>query len=258
MEKKKKKNILLWGLIFLPYLFLIAGVFYYFKKVDEIKNSSFIVINKADMTLSHFNYEGRLLQKAGIATGKSFGDKKEIGDSKTPEGVFRVLTIENASSWTHDFKGDSLGEIKGAYGPYFIRLEVPGQKGIGIHGTHDNLSIGTRASEGCIRMKNEDVTILANSVKTSSVVVIVPGLEDIKYNLVDSIKNAVMLNKATTNHETRVAIVKGKDKKVDKKVSLTKVVIKEKGNKKSSLDRNLPKVKSKKNVSGNEKVKNKK
>ena len=36
---------------------------------------------------------------------------------------------------------------------------------------------------------------------------------------VDSIKNAVTLNKATTNHETKVAIVEGKEKKVDKKVS---------------------------------------
>jgi hypothetical protein len=96
------------------------------------------------------------------------------------------VNIEDATTWSHDFKGDTLGEIKGAYGPYFIRLDVPGQKGIGIHGTHDNASIGTRASEGCIRMHNEDVTKLAQSIKPSTVVVIVPGLEDNKENNIDS------------------------------------------------------------------------
>jgi hypothetical protein len=32
-----------------------------------------------------------------------------------------------------------------------------GHQGIGIHGTHDDNSIRTRATEGCIRLKNEDL-----------------------------------------------------------------------------------------------------
>ncbi|MDD6850571.1 MAG: L,D-transpeptidase [Veillonellaceae bacterium] len=35
-----------------------------------------------------------------------------------------------------------------------------GWDGIGIHGTHDPNSIGTNASEGCIRMYNQDVAEL--------------------------------------------------------------------------------------------------
>ena len=46
--------------------------------------------------------------------------------------------------------------IKGAYGPWFIRLAT-GWKGIGIHGTHDPDSRGSMATEGCIRMSNEEV-----------------------------------------------------------------------------------------------------
>ena len=181
-KKIDKKNILLWALIFIPYLLLIPAAFWYFNKLDNIEHSSFIVINKAEMTLYHYNYSGILLQKAQIATGKGFGNKETIGDSKTPEGVFRIVQIEDASSWTHDFKGDSLGSITGAYGPYFIRLDVPGQKGIGIHGTQDDNSIGTRASEGCIRMHNEDLITLVKHINTASVVVITPGKEDIKVN----------------------------------------------------------------------------
>lgn len=53
--------------------------------------------------------------------------------------------------------GDGKGEIRGAYGSHFIRLKTPGHCGIGIHGTHDPASIGTRATEGCVRLNNSDL-----------------------------------------------------------------------------------------------------
>jgi lipoprotein-anchoring transpeptidase ErfK/SrfK len=115
------------------------------------------------MKLSQYNFKGELLQQSAIATGKSYGNKSKIGDLRTPEGIFNISEVVDASDWKHDFKDDSLGEIAGAYGPFFIRLDVPGQKGIGIHGTHDNNSLGTRASEGCIRLKNEDLEQLVKA-----------------------------------------------------------------------------------------------
>ena len=184
--KIKKKELILWGLIFVPYLLLIPAALWYFHKVNNIENSAFVIINKADMSLTLYNYKGELLQKSAVATGKNFGSKQSIGDLKTPEGIFTIASIEDASKWTHDFKDDSLGPIKDAYGPYFIRLNVPGQKGIGIHGTHDNNSIGSRASEGCIRMNNTDLSNLVNKLNVASVVVIVPGVDDIKKDFIDS------------------------------------------------------------------------
>lgn len=83
-------------------------------------------------------------------------DKEKPGDMKTPEGLFSVQQIQDASAWTHDF-GDGKGEIRGAYGSHFIRLKTPGHCGIGIHGTHDPASIGTRATEGCVRLNNSDL-----------------------------------------------------------------------------------------------------
>lgn len=190
LKKINKKDIILWSLIFIPYLLLIPAAIWYFNKIDNIENSSVVIINKADMTLSLYNYKGELLQKSGVATGKNFGSKQSIGDFKTPEGVFTIASIEDASTWTHDFKDDSLGAIKGAYGPYFIRLNVPGQKGIGIHGTHDENSIGNRASEGCIRMHNDDLVKLVTKIKAASVVIITPGVEDVKANTTES-ENAI-------------------------------------------------------------------
>ena len=69
-----------------------------------------------------------------------------------------VEEICDASYWTHDF-GDGKGQIAGAYGPWFISLDT-GWIGIGIHGTHDPASIGTMASEGCIRLRDQDVAEL--------------------------------------------------------------------------------------------------
>jgi hypothetical protein len=178
----KKREFLFWAIIIIPYLSLIPASFWYFNQLRQIENSSFIVINKADFTLSHYNFKGELLQKSKIAYGKNPGNKTMIGDLKTPEGIFRIAGFEDASTWSHDFKNDSLGEIIGAYGPYFIRLDVPGQKGIGIHGTHDVNSIGTRASEGCIRMNNNDIIRLIENIKTASIVVIVPGIDDLAEN----------------------------------------------------------------------------
>ena len=91
-----------------------------------------------------------------VACGRALGNKEKPGDMKTPEGLFSVQQIQDASAWTHDF-GDGKGEIRGAYGSHFIRLKTPGHRGIGIHGTHDPASIGTRATEGCVRLNNSDL-----------------------------------------------------------------------------------------------------
>ena len=101
---------------------------------------------------------GEVLEVFGVAVGKNAGDKRRSGDMRTPEGSFTVEQVQDASWWSHDF-GDGKGEIKGAYGPWFIRLKT-GWRGIGIHGTHDPASIGTDATEGCIRLRNEDVAKL--------------------------------------------------------------------------------------------------
>ena len=124
-----------------------------------------------------------------IAVAKNTGDKQRPGDNKTPTswgnivaipaeykgadvGVkssdvpFRVEEICEASYWTHDFN-DGKGIIEGAYGPWFISLDT-GWEGIGIHGTHDPNSIGTNASEGCIRLLNKDIIELKEIISTDN------------------------------------------------------------------------------------------
>lgn len=137
---------------------------------------SFIIISKQDMKLRRYDFNGNVLDEYPIACGRNYGNKKRRGDNKTPEGVFTVQQIQNASAWTHDF-GDGKGQIKNAYGQYFIRLKT-GFQGIGIHGTHAPESVGTRATEGCIRLRNEDLLNLVKNVKIAMVVIITASTED--------------------------------------------------------------------------------
>jgi lipoprotein-anchoring transpeptidase ErfK/SrfK len=188
-KRLSKRSILLWMLILLPYLVGIIIYVYSMQLIDQIRSSNFILIDKDNYMLQVYSYDGRMIEKYGIALGKSEGKKRIIGDMRTPEGVFNITSIENSSAWTHDFKDDTLGTINGAYGPYFIRLNVPGHRGIGIHGTHDPKSIGKRVSEGCIRMRNEDITKLLKKIHKSSIVVIIPGRNDVNQNTIDENKD---------------------------------------------------------------------
>ncbi|MBQ7593464.1 MAG: L,D-transpeptidase [Synergistaceae bacterium] len=117
-----------------------------------------IEIDKSDYTLSLFKGD-ELVKIYPVAVGKNPGDKQRVGDNRTPTGDFKIVSIENASTWSHNFR-DGKGNIKGAYGPWFLRLDAKGWKGIGIHGTHDPNSLGTNATEGCIRLQNDDIAEL--------------------------------------------------------------------------------------------------
>ena len=188
---KRTAYILLLILITLPYAGMVGLHFWYKQKINDINNASFIIISKEEMNLRVIDYKGREIEKYPIACGKNFGNKEIKGDLKTPEGLFHITEIEKSGNWSHDF-GDGNGVISGAYGPFFIRLETPGHKGIGIHGTHKPESIGTRDTEGCIRLLNDDIEKLKETYHIGMVVLITPSYMDIvKSGKVDSLSLAI-------------------------------------------------------------------
>ena len=96
-----------------------------------------------------------------VCLGAVTGDKQCEGDCRTPEShdgkPFTICEIADASGWKHDF-GDGRGMMP-AYGNWFLRLRgnFVGN-GIGIHGSTGNrYSVPGRGSEGCIRMRDEDI-----------------------------------------------------------------------------------------------------
>ena len=134
-----------------------------------------ILIKKSEFRL-YLLEDGNVIRSFPVALGKNAGQKRVSGDMKTPDGSFPIDEVIDSSDWTHDF-GDGKGEIEGAYGPYFISLDTSelsggAWDGIGIHGTHDPTSIGTRASEGCIRMHNSDLLALKKHITVDTQVTI--------------------------------------------------------------------------------------
>ena len=143
--------------------------------VKKTSAGTSILIKKSEFRL-YLLEDGSIVRSWPVALGKNAGQKQKSGDMKTPDGSFPIDEVLDASYWTHDF-GDGKGEIEGAYGPYFISLDTSRLSGgtwdgIGIHGTHDPASIGTRASEGCIRMRNEDLLALKKYVNVGMQVTI--------------------------------------------------------------------------------------
>jgi L,D-transpeptidase ErfK/SrfK len=95
-------------------------------------------------TLTLYKY-GRMYKAYPVATGKP--------TTPTPIGTF---TIKN--------KQVNPG---GPYGSRWLGLSMPSY---GIHGTNNPASIGTAASNGCVRMFNQDVEDLFNYVGVGTVV----------------------------------------------------------------------------------------
>ena len=135
-----------------------------------------IVIDKQNFTLTYYAADGTPEKVYRIACGRNLGNKTRRGDRKTPEGTFKINQILNAKGIPHDFN-DGKGPVKDAYGPWFLRLDVPGYHDIGIHGTHLPESIGSRVTEGCIRLTNEDITDLKSRVWLGMSVTILPDPE---------------------------------------------------------------------------------
>ena len=143
------------------------------------RDNCFIVMSKKDYYLYVYQPAGgdtTLVARYDCCFAQRKGQKEREGDMRTPHCTFQqpfhITQIADASTWEHDF-GDGRGPIR-AYGDYFLRLETPGHKGIGIHGSTGNAeSVPGRASEGCIRLHDSDITDLAENYASVGMMVVI-------------------------------------------------------------------------------------
>jgi uncharacterized protein YgiM (DUF1202 family) len=112
-----------------------------------------IEVNKSTNTLYLYK-DGTLEKTYRVATGRT----KEL----TPEGTFTMVVKINKPGW----KNIPGGDPKNPLGDKWMGISVNEDNGrtYGIHGTNQPESIGSHASSGCVRMKNEDVNELYNIV----------------------------------------------------------------------------------------------
>jgi lipoprotein-anchoring transpeptidase ErfK/SrfK len=94
--------------------------------------------------------DGLFVKEYGIGIGR---------DNLTPTGDFVVDSMLVRPRWYKPGGGIiEYGEEGHLLGERWIGFrDEPGATGLGIHGTNDEASIGTWCSNGCLRMRNEDV-----------------------------------------------------------------------------------------------------
>lgn len=151
------------------------------------KFDKFIVVDKSRMKVLLFDKYGRTEKTYGMACAKNYGTKHKKADSRTPEGFFSVEGIYDSTEWLFTDDNGVTSKKKGQFGPRFIRLRIPNTSQIGIHGTCAPWSIGSRASHGCIRIKNENILELVELVEPGMPVIIVPGRKDMEQNRIDGV-----------------------------------------------------------------------
>jgi len=145
------------------------------------KGAAMIVVDKEKMTLAVLDFVSDTIMVCPIGCGRQYGNKQELTDDRTPEGVFKVRRIENSVDWVHKTR-TGLSEY-GVYGPHFIRLEYPPRYAIGIHGTNNPASLSKRESEGCIRVSNSDIVALSKLAYPGMSVIILPSVKDMEENV---------------------------------------------------------------------------
>jgi hypothetical protein len=87
-------------------------------------------------------------------------------NGKTPTGEFTIDGKNSKPMWwpprNLGIRSPVMyGDPQNPLGDWWIGLEHRFHSGFGIHGTNDPGSIGTQASLGCVRMKNEEVAEIA-------------------------------------------------------------------------------------------------
>ncbi len=95
---------------------------------------------------------------------------------ETPQGNFQVIQMVENPVWENPWNGKKVAaSLDGPIGIRWIGFWSDGKNTIGFHGTpkkHEHF-LGTAASHGCVRMRNQDVVALFNMVQNGTPVRVV-------------------------------------------------------------------------------------
>ena len=132
------------------------------ERLKILKGELSLLVDKSDYTLTIL-LNGHFIKQYPIGIGKS---------NKTPVGVFVVDNKLVNPTWYSPEGVYKYGHPKNVLGTRWIGFEDKDNLyGYGIHGTTEPDSIGKDMSNGCIRMKNENVEELFDFVKAKTRVV---------------------------------------------------------------------------------------
>ncbi len=151
-------------------------------KLLNNRHDGFIVVDKFTMRVILYDVYGRVRKEYKMACSKNYGTKHKRADNRTPEGFFSIEGIYDSSEWLFTDDDGHTSNVKGQFGPKFLRLKIPVTSQIGIHGTCAPWSLGGRRSHGCIRISNDNILELAELVEPGMPVIVSPGRRDMAVN----------------------------------------------------------------------------
>ena len=109
-----------------------------------------ILVDKKNFTLSWY-LDGKFIKRYKCATGAV--------ETETPVGHYEIFKMDAEPNWTDPKTGKvyKYGEEGHLIGSRWLAIRGGSKTGLGIHGTVYPDSIGTKASNGCIRLLNKNV-----------------------------------------------------------------------------------------------------
>jgi lipoprotein-anchoring transpeptidase ErfK/SrfK len=140
------------------------------RTVRDLRNAYPTVI-----TVDREHFRLRLFKRLRIA--KRYGIAVGMAGLETPPGFYRIQDKQVNPTWhvpDRDWAGSMRGQtVPGGAANNPLKARWMGiANGVGIHGTAEDWSIGSRASHGCIRMHVSDVVALYDRVTVGTPVLI--------------------------------------------------------------------------------------
>ncbi|HOX38191.1 MAG TPA: L,D-transpeptidase family protein [Candidatus Brocadiia bacterium] len=123
-------------------------------------------VDKTNFTLTLY-LDGIYVKEYGVGLGK---------EGKTPVVECEIETMQENPDWYAGGQVIKFGEPGHEIGTRWMGFKnKPGLTGFGIHGTDKPETIGTESSQGCVRLRNEDVEELFDFVRRGTQVRIYEG-----------------------------------------------------------------------------------
>ncbi|MDP7032855.1 MAG: L,D-transpeptidase family protein [Planctomycetota bacterium] len=133
------------------------------ERLEILKGDIKLVVCKDEYCLQLL-VGSKVLREYKVGLGKN---------NKTPVGRFVVATKQKNPDWYYRGRRIPFGDPRNELGTRWMGFKNrPGLSGYGIHGTIQPQSIGQDMSNGCIRMRNQDVEELFELVPRGTMVLI--------------------------------------------------------------------------------------
>lgn len=127
----------------------------------RILNGKFSIFIDKSQNIMMLKFDDEVAKTYSISTGKN---------NSTPIGTYKIINKIINPPWYKDGKEIPPSSPENILGSRWMGFDLPGY---GIHGTIAPQDIGSQITEGCVRMKNEDVEEIYSLVPIGTEVTII-------------------------------------------------------------------------------------